>query len=125
MPTNPTSAHSVRFCGHFDRKTTVRSTRTIDATANRKDADKNAGAPSRPIRIASQVEPQMRHSMANAALRVELVAIGPRIAAVSQSLWGVPGPGSRSRRSCAYADSDGGPGDVGGGPRARQPRRIR
>src|SRR2546428_13687585 len=81
MPTNPTSAHSVRFCGHFDRKTTARSTRTIDATANRKDADKNGGAPSRPIRIARQVEPQMRHSMANAALRVELVAIGPRNAA--------------------------------------------
>src|SRR3989442_463421 len=61
----------------------LRSRRTIDATANRKDADKNGGAPSRPIRIASQVEPQMRQSMANAALRVELVAIGAGIAAVS------------------------------------------
>ena len=47
------------------------------ATANRKDADKNGGAPSRPIRIASHVEPQIRQSIAKAALRVELVAIGP------------------------------------------------
>src|SRR2546427_12138309 len=106
MPTNPTSAHSVRFCGHFDRKTTVRSTRTIDATANRKDADKNGGAPSRPIRIASQGEPQMRHSMANAALRVELVAIGPRIAAGWESLGAAPGHGSRARRTRASTRSD-------------------
>ena len=47
------------------------------ATANRKDADKNGGAPSRPIRIASHVEPQIRQSIAKAALRVEPVAIGP------------------------------------------------
>src|SRR3989449_3823763 len=90
MPTNPTSAHSVRFCGHFDRKTTARSTRTIDATANRRDADKNGGAPSRPIRIASHVDPQMRQSIANAALRVELVAIGPRDAAGWEKPLGVP-----------------------------------
>src|SRR2546422_7456687 len=125
MPTNPTSAHSVRFCGHFDRKTTARSTRTIDATANRKDADKNGGAPSRPIRIASQVEPQMRHSMANAALRVELVAIGPRIAAVWESLGAVHGHVYRARRTCASADSHDGPDEGGEGPRARQPRRAR
>src|SRR2546427_7810627 len=106
MPTNPTSAHSVRFCGHFDRKTTARSTRTIDATANRKDADKNAGAPSRPIRIASQVEPQMRHSMANAALRVELVAIGPRIAAGWQRPGAAHGHGYRARRTCRSGGSD-------------------
>src|SRR3989442_12878874 len=121
MPTNPTSAHSVRFCGHFDRKTTARSTRTIDATANRRDADKNGGAPSRPIRIASQVEPQMRHSMANAALRVELVAIGPRIAAVWESLGAVHGHVYRSRRTWASADSHYGPDDVGGSPRRPQP----
>src|SRR3989442_13188120 len=121
MPTNPTSAHSVRFCGHFDRKTTARSTRTIDATANRKDADKNGGAPSRPIRIASQVEPQMRHSMANAALRVELVAIGPRIAAVWESRGAVPAHVYRSGRTCASTDSDDGPDGVGESPRARPP----
>ncbi len=83
IPTNPTRVHSVRFCGHFDRNTTASTRSTTAATTNRKDADKNGGAPSRPIRIASQVEPQMMHSMTNAALRVELVAIGPGIAAVS------------------------------------------
>src|SRR3989442_7906910 len=104
---------------------TARSTRTIDATANRKDADKNGGAPSRPIRIASQVEPQMRQSMANAALRVELVAIGAGIAAVSENLGAVHGHVYRSRRTCASTDPDDGPDDVGEGPRARQPRRVR
>src|SRR5947208_16946348 len=49
------------------------------ATANRKDADKNAGAPARPTGIASHVEPQIRQSIANAALCFELVAIGPWI----------------------------------------------
>src|SRR3989454_10896710 len=92
MPTNPTSAHSVRFCGHFDRKTTARSTRTIDATANRRDADKNGGAPSRPIRIGSHVDPQMRHNIANAALRVGLVAIGPRDWGVLVKPWGRRAP---------------------------------
>src|SRR3989442_15814609 len=122
MPTNPTSAHSVRFCGHFDRKTTARSTRTIDATANRRDADKNGGAPSRPIRIASQVQPQMRHSMANAALRVELVAIGPRIAAGWEKLGAGHGPVFRSRRTRASPPSHSGPDDVREGPPPPHPR---
>src|SRR3989475_12568790 len=77
-PQNPTSDHSVRFCGHFERNTTASTTSTSDATANRSDADKNGGAPSRPIRIAGHVEPQIRQSIAKAALRVELLAIRPR-----------------------------------------------
>src|SRR2546427_2757281 len=98
MPTNPTSAHSVRFCGHFDRKTTARSTRTIDATANRRDADKNGGAPSKPIRIASHLHPQMRHKIVNAALRVGGQASGPGSAAGGENLGAVHVPLFQERR---------------------------